>query len=320
MKRHLAFSLLLLLSFGLLAGCSDLPDSSSGTDSGDGVSDDAPSPNPPSSPGTPPAPTPDEDTDLDVSLTASVTSGTAPLPVIFTARVTGDADEAAWYINDRRIDEGGPGLTYTFRNAGEYLVTYSVSSGDKVANAAVTVQVSGSSGGTPAPTPAPGPEPEPQPDPDPQPQPDPNPGPQPSPDELATFVIDVSPEGARWALYLADDPGDDDPPFGYGDAELDVGAGRYDLYVTAEAYRGAERQVTLEAGRTTTVSVTLEAEAEARFVGSTILITTTWWTTSTRAAGWRWSSPTRTAGPTSARTPCRASGSGSTVLTPTRSA
>ena len=97
-----------------------------GNGSGDESTNDEPSTNPPSSPGTPPDPTPEESTELDVSLSASTTSGTVPFRVVFDATVSGDAGENAWYINDRQIQVDGPRLTYTFRRAGEYLVTCSV--------------------------------------------------------------------------------------------------------------------------------------------------------------------------------------------------
>lgn len=186
-----------------------------------------------------------------VDLELSVGSGPAPLTVRLEATARdpdGDDLKLLWSFGDGTAATSGGVQNHTYEEPGTYRARVTVSDGrGGTATATGTITVSGGDddGGDDGGENDDG-------------EDDGNDG----GDELATFVIDVSPEEARWALYPADDPGADDPPFGYGDAELDLEAGQYDLYVTAEAYRTAERQVTLEAGQTTTASVTLEAEVE----------------------------------------------------------
>lgn len=109
--------------------------------------------NPPSTPGTPPAPTPPAETTLIVSLESDGTIGQAPLRVTFTASVSEDAT-LSWYVGDRQIEVDGNVLTYTFANAGTYMVVVSARNGDEeVANDSVTIEVSASTDpSTPDPT------------------------------------------------------------------------------------------------------------------------------------------------------------------------
>jgi hypothetical protein len=149
MKRPIAFGLAFTLIFGALTACAIESDDSP-------IESDEPATNPPSTPGIPPLPTPPEETDTSVSLSASEEEGVAPLKVVFTATVAGSTSGDSWYINDRQIEVDGPRLTYTFINAGEYLVTYSVTNDQgEVANDAVTVLVSAPTEPTPPGEPSP---------------------------------------------------------------------------------------------------------------------------------------------------------------------
>ena len=66
-----------------------------------------------------PRPSPAEFT---VVLEADATTGTFPLPVVFTA-VTPESATYAWFINDRKVSTKRSILTYTFKEPGSYEVT-----------------------------------------------------------------------------------------------------------------------------------------------------------------------------------------------------
>ncbi len=181
MKQAIMLGLAFTFIFGGLAAC-DSTSSSSPSESDD------PSTNPPSTPGTPPAPTPPEDTDISVSVSPSASEGVAPLQVIFTATVSGTVSDSSWYINDREIQTNGPRLTFTFRNAGEYLVTYSVTNAQgQVVNDAVTVLVSAPAEPTPPGQPTPPGNPNP---PVPDPPEDPNPPVGGDAPQITSFIAD----------------------------------------------------------------------------------------------------------------------------------
>jgi hypothetical protein len=142
--------------------------------------------NPPSTPGTPPTPTPPAEASFSASLDSDGTEGEAPLQVTFTASVSEDAT-LSWYVGDRQVEVDGNVLTYTFVNAGTFVVVVSArNSSGEIVNDSLTIQVSSASNppppGDPPPSPPPGdPPPSPPPgDPPPSPPPgDPPPSPPP---------------------------------------------------------------------------------------------------------------------------------------------
>jgi hypothetical protein len=101
--------------------------------------------NPPSTPGTPPAPTPPAEASFSASLDSDGTEGEAPLQVTFTASVSEDAT-LSWYVGDRQVEVDGNVLTYTFVNAGTFVVVVSArNSSGEIANDSLTIQVSSAS-------------------------------------------------------------------------------------------------------------------------------------------------------------------------------